>query len=171
MCHSVVSYHANTQSCSRSVILVTGKKYPESRGSQDVWQKIRAHHKFTTHISGYFLPGTSAILPIHNCIRTETLYFPTPPPPRSGHTGAFLSKFCPSLQLNPVPNLKSPKCPPSIPKPPPQKKKTFLTLPRRFSLLFVPGCLVTKGWQRVTKLMIINDSTNHKSPPGPRPED
>ena len=44
-------------SCVRTVL--PGKKYPENRGSQDIWQKIRAHHKFTTRISGYCLPGTS----------------------------------------------------------------------------------------------------------------
>ena len=33
-----------------------------SMGSQNIWQKILAYHKFTTGISGYLLPGTSTEL-------------------------------------------------------------------------------------------------------------
>ena len=35
------------------------KKVSGNRDSQNIWQKIRAYHKLTIRISGYFLPGTS----------------------------------------------------------------------------------------------------------------
>lgn len=33
----------------------------EKRGSANLWQKIRAYHKFTTRGSRYFLPGTTKL--------------------------------------------------------------------------------------------------------------
>jgi len=36
-----------------------GQEVLGNRGSQNIWQKIRAYHKFTACISGYLLPGTS----------------------------------------------------------------------------------------------------------------
>ena len=39
-------------------VLVLGKKYQE-QGFAKYMAENRAYHKFTTRISGYFLPGTS----------------------------------------------------------------------------------------------------------------
>ena len=52
-------HQANIQySCS---LLVPRQEVSENRDSQNTWQKIRAYHKPTTHISGYFLLRISTL--------------------------------------------------------------------------------------------------------------